>query len=42
VIREQTPGLDLFIDPDAMSESSLEQAKRRLTEALAVLNLRTG
>ncbi len=42
VIREQTPGLDLFIDPDAMSESGIEQAKRRLTEALAVLNLRTS
>ena len=42
VIREQTPGLDLFVDPDAMSESGVEQAKRRLTEALAVLNLRTS
>jgi class 3 adenylate cyclase len=42
VIREHTTGLDLFVDPDAMTASGIEQAKRRLTEALAVLNLRTS
>jgi class 3 adenylate cyclase len=42
VIREHTTGLDLFVDPDAMTESGIEQAKRRLSEALAVLNLRTS
>ncbi|QRM29373.1 adenylate/guanylate cyclase domain-containing protein [Microvirga sp. VF16] len=42
VIREHATGLELFIDPDAMSEGGIEQAKRRLSEALAVLNLRTS
>lgn len=42
VIREHTTGLDLFVDPDAMTENGIEQAKRRLTEALAVLNLRAS
>jgi hypothetical protein len=30
------------VDADAMTASGVEQAKRRLTEAIAVLNLRTG
>jgi class 3 adenylate cyclase len=42
VIREHTAGLDLFLDPNALTDSGIEQAKRRLTEALAALNLRTS
>jgi class 3 adenylate cyclase len=42
VIREQTRGLDLFLDLDAIDETGAERAKRRLTEALEALHLRTN
>lgn len=39
-LREHTTGLELFVDPNAMKESGIEQAMRRLADALAVLDLR--
>jgi adenylate cyclase len=37
-IRERTEGLDLFVDVDASDTLAAERARRRLSEALAVLD----
>jgi hypothetical protein len=38
VINEQSPGLDLFLDVEAMDPGSLEHARERLSEALTALS----
>ncbi|MGO4572863.1 adenylate/guanylate cyclase domain-containing protein [Microvirga sp. 2TAF3] len=40
VISENVTGLDLFLDLDALGEDATERARRRLTEALAALDVR--
>ncbi len=40
VISESTPGLDLFLDLDALDADGVERARRRLSEALDALETR--
>ena len=39
VIVEHVMGLDLFLDLDAIKHSEIDQARRRLSEALAALEM---
>ena len=39
VISEHVKGLDLFLDLDAIKQSEIDQARRRLSEALAALEM---
>jgi hypothetical protein len=40
VISERGTGLDLFLDVEAIDESGIERARKRLAEALQVLDVR--
>ncbi|MER8727153.1 adenylate/guanylate cyclase domain-containing protein [Mesorhizobium sp. M1027] len=41
VISEHTTGLDLFLDVEAIDENGVERAKKRLSEALLALSIRS-
>jgi adenylate cyclase len=41
VISEHSTGLDLFLDVEAIDENGVEQAKKRLSEALSALTARS-
>jgi adenylate cyclase len=40
VISEHSPGLELFLDLDAIDDEGIERAKRRLAEALLAVTVR--
>ena len=42
IIKEHVPGLDLFLDTEAIDGFAIERAKRRLADALAALNSKTS